>query len=231
MKGVLQTGLWILAAAVVITAIGMTVEWFRKRGIRDWAKQQGGSFESGTLLEGLPVPEAAPFDFPGVKVVYSNVSRFSRPEAAYVVSQYQTMWKTTKDEWQSFSCVVCFITLPGPPWPPVKIQEPDPNLLAGILGRPAEQAAPIPVPDVTAAFSEALEVRPMSGGDTVAPESLARLLPKAVQEELVAQRGLITQVQVRGNTVRLQAVSQFAGFPHREVFEVAKRLGAAWAGP
>ena len=228
MKGFLQTAGSILALVIVVSAIGYAIELFRRRSLQKWAQVQGGSFEAGGILEGVQVPEAAAFDTRMKKVTYSNVSRIARPEASYVVSQYHTTWRGTKDELKSFSCVVCFITLPKADLPPVHVSFPKhANILGSLLGMP-DPPPPLKVPDSSTAFAEKFEVTALEDAGDVKPEALARLLPKAVQDDLVANEHLISGLLVRGNVVRVMAVGKEYGYPHKEVFDVAARLAAAW---
>jgi len=224
MKGFLQTALSIIAVVLVVSAIGLSIEWLRRRSLQKWAQERGGTFDPGAFLDGVELPEAKPFDLGVEKAKYHNVTRISRPEASYVVTQSQTMWKDTKSEWKSFSCVVCFITLPAPPLPTVRVSFPT---RAPLLGRPAP-AAPVRVADASPAFTEEFELRPLGEGGEPSAEAVARVLPKAVQDELVASRSLISGFEVRGNVVRLQAVSKQTGYPHQDVFACAERLVAAW---
>lgn len=229
MKAYLLNAACVAAAVVVLLGIGFSIEWFRRRSVQKWAESQGGSFTAGTILEGTPVPEAAAFDT-NMKATYSNVSRIQRPEASYVVAQYHAIWKDFRDRQQSFSCVVCFIDLPKGGFPPVRVgyRSTRPEFVKAILPETPGPAA-IPLADATPAFHERFEVLPLSDAGPVKPESLAPLLPRAVQDELVAKGDLISGFSVRGNVIKLEAVQQQFGYSHREVFEVAVRLAAAWA--
>jgi hypothetical protein len=228
-KGFLQSAASILAVVVVVTAIGLTIEWYRRRSIQKWVQEKGGTFEAGKLLSGVAVPEAAPFDGGRDNITYDNVSRIARPEASYTVAQYHTTWRGTKNEVKSFSCVICLVTMPGVELPTVQVSFPSRgNMLASMLGREDTSAPPIPVPGSSPAFNEKFEVTTPTRSTEIKPGSLERLLPKAVQDELVANESLISGFQVRGNAVRLQAVGRQVGYPHQEVFDVAVRLAAAW---
>ncbi|RPH39430.1 MAG: hypothetical protein EHM91_12400, partial [Planctomycetota bacterium] len=228
MKGFLQTAASIIALVVIVSAIGYAIEVFRRRSLQRWARAQDGTFEAGGILEGVPVPEAAAFDARMKKVTYSNVSRIPRPEASYVVAQYHTTWKNTKDQMESFSCVVCFVTLPGTELPPVHVSFPKrANMLGSLLGLP-DPPPPLKVPESTAAFDEKFQVTPLSEGvGAIQPAALAQFLPRAVQDELVASESLISGLLVRGNVVRVMAVGKEYRYPHNEVFDVAVRLAAA----
>ena len=227
MKGFLQTALSIVALVLVVSALGLSIEWYRRRSLQKWAQDRGGTFEPGAFLDGVALPEAKPFDTHAEKVTYHNVTRIVRPEASYILAQYGNRWKNTKDQWESFSCVVCFITLPGPELPSVDVSFPTPAL-GSLLGRP-ERPAPIRAADAAPEFAEHFEARPLTGAADPSADAVARLLTKAVQEELVARRDLISGFQSRGNVVRLQAVSKQTGYPHLDVFACAERLVAAWA--
>ena len=228
MKGFLLSAAALLGIIGVVTAIGLTIEWNRRRSIRNWVQEQGGTFEAGGILSGIPVPEAAPFDVPTANVSYSNVSRITRPEASYVVAQYRISWKDMQNKVESFSCVVCFVTMPGGEFPPVYVSFPmRGSLFASKLGRPAPPA-PLKVPDSSTAFAEKFEVTPQKDAGDVKSETLVRLLPTAVQDELVASDTLLSGLEARGGVVRLQAISRQSGYPHKEVFDVAIRLAAAW---
>jgi hypothetical protein len=230
-KGFLQTAASLIALAVVVSAVGMTIEWFRRRSVQKWAMEQGGSFEAGGILDGVQVPEAAPFDARMRKVTYSNVSRIPRPEASYVVAQYHTTWKDSKDRMQSFSCVVCFVVLPKADLPPVHVsfaKRASPQ--ASLLGLP-EPPPPLKVPESTPAFDEKFQVTPSSEGGAIRPEALAQFLPRAVQDELAAKEDLISGLLVRGNVVRVLAVGREYTYPHKDVFDVAVRLAGAWTAP
>jgi len=229
MKGFLRSGAALLGILGVVTAIGLTIEWNRRRSIQGWVQEQGGTFESGGILTGIPVPEAAPFDSPTADVGYSNVSRITRPEASYVVAQYRISWKDLQNKVESFSCVVCFVTMPGTRFPPVQVAVPTRgSLLALKPGRPAPPV-PIPVPDSSAAFAAKFEVTPQKDAGEVRSETLVGLLPKAVQDELVASDTLLSGLETRGGVVRVQAIRRQSGYPHKEVFDVAVRLAAAWS--
>lgn len=228
MKGFLKTAVPIIAVVVVLLGVGISIEWFRRRSIAKWAQEQGGAFEAGGILDGVAVPEAAPFDAAGANITYGNVTRIPRPEASYVVTQYHRTRMNTKNESKSFSCVVCFVTLPSADLPPVHVSfKSSMGKPGSFLGRP-EPAAPLAVPESTPSFGERFEVTALSGAGEIKPEAIARLLPKEVQDELVASGDLISGVQVRGNVVRLQAISKQFGYPHEEVFKVAQRLAAEW---
>lgn len=227
MKSFLKTTLSVIALIIVLSAIGLSIEWFRRRSIQKWAQSQGGTFEPGSLLGGLPLPESAPFHSEGGKFTYSNVSRFVRPEASYVVAQYENRWQDFRNEWKTVSYVVCFVTLPSGAWPGVKVHAPMGGFLSELIPR-SEASAPLKVPEATPAFAAKFQVLPGPGAGEISPEALARLLPTAVQQELLAQESLIAGFQVRGNVARVAAVSRETGYPHREVFDAARRLGAIW---
>jgi len=225
----LKNALPYVAAIVVLSLLGLGIEWYRRRCLQRWAVAQGGTFEAGTLLEGTKVPESAAFD--GGKgdesVTYSNVSRFPGPDVSYVLAQYEHRYKDFRNNAKTFSCVVCFITLPDPKFPEAHLS---PNVFGTGLGY-APGAPPSPkvtVPDAVPGFADRIEVRPVWGGKEIKPESLSGLLCREAQQVLLEQRDLISGLQVRGNVVRLEAVSHQFGYPHREVFDVARRLAAIW---
>lgn len=228
MKSYLINSACVLVAVLVLIGIGYSIEWFRRRSVQKWAESQGGAFAAGTLLEGTPVPEGAAFDQKS-KVTYSNVSRFKRPEASYVVAQAHVIWNDFHNRQKSSSSVVCFIELPGSAFPPVRLHRRFTALdVARSVAPGLEIPKPIAVPGASPAFAEKFEVLALSDAGPVAPESLPPLFPKAVQDELVAQGEVVSGLQVRGSTVKLQAISQHFTYPHEEMFEIAKRLAAAW---
>ncbi|HEX7898599.1 MAG TPA: hypothetical protein VF950_12615 [Planctomycetota bacterium] len=188
MKDYLQNVAWVFLFVAGALAAGFALEWFRRRALRNWAKEQGGTFEPGSLLGSVEIPEAAAFDGES-KPSYSHVSRIPTPEATYVLAQYYLGYKDVRNNQKSMSYVVCFITRPGADWPSVDVE-------------------------VTGEGS---------------PEALARLLPPAAREELLANETLIAGLKTRGGVARLQAVVPLAGgYPHREIYAAARRLVAAW---
>ena len=202
----------VLAFVALALGIGYGLERRRRRALRIWAEEQGGTFEPGEV----ELPEAAAFDGPGgeEKPLYTHVARVS----TFVLARYYTSWKDARNNRKSSSHVVCFISRPGAAWPSVAVSRAMPNL----FGRP--EPAKLAVPDATPAFAAAFEVR----GDAT-PEALARLLPRAVQEELLGNETLVSGLGTRGDVARLQAVGQLAGgYPHAKLYEVARRLAAAW---
>lgn len=230
MKEYLKNALPYLAAILILSAIGLGIEWYRRRGLQRWAQEQGGTFEPGSLLEGTKIPEAAPFDanLGDGSVTYANVSRIPKPEAGYILGQYEHRYQNTKSERKTFSCVVCFISLPGPRFPQANVAPVvRGTALAPLLGAPAAPA-PVPVPGAVPGFADQIQATPMPGAPELKPEALSSLLTKEVQELLLEKRDLISGFQVRGSVVRLQAVSRQTGYPHQEVFEVARRLAAIW---
>jgi hypothetical protein len=237
MKGFLQSALSILALVAVVSAVGLTIEWYRRRALRTWAAEQGGTFEAGAFLAGVAVPEAAAFggacggEGDG-KTTYHNVSRFTRPEASYVVAQSHSTWKDMKGNVESSSQVVCFVTLPGGPLPEVSIT-PAPHAVArmgaALVGRP--EPATLKVPDATSDFEGKFRVLPRAGMSEVPPTaSLARLLPPSIQQELLARENLIAGLEARGTVVRLRGIGTLTGYPHQEILAAALRLGALWTG-
>jgi hypothetical protein len=229
MKGFLQTALSTLALVVVLSAIGLSIEWYRRRSLQRLALEKGGTFEAGGILDGAEVPEAKAFDGPASKATYHNVTRIVRSEASYVLAQGEYRWKGFRDEQKSVSYVVCFITLPGPELPSVSVSFPARAFLLGpMLGVP-DPPPPLKVAEATPAFAEHFEVRPLKSSGATSADAIARLLPKGIQDEMVASRALVSGFQVRGSVVRLEAVSQETGYPHRDVFSCAGRLVAAWS--
>lgn len=223
MKEYLRGLPWFLLAVAVAVGIGYLIERWRRRELQRWASEQGGTFEGGGILDEVKIPEAEPFDAnPGSdKISYNNVTRIVRPEATYTLAQTYRHYLDTKNTPKSFSCVVCFITLPVEV-PPVTVYRP----VADILGIMPERVK-LPVPDALPEFA-AFEVTLLSGQTAPAPDALRRFLPAAVQRELLDHPGLIGGLHARGRVVRVQAVGQATGYPHREVFDVARRLVAAW---
>lgn len=221
MKDYLRNAAWVVACVAVLLAAGFGLEWFRRRALRNWAKEQGGTFEPGGMLGSVEIPEAAAFDGER-KPSYSHVSRISTPEATYVLAQYYHAYKDFRNNQKSVSYVVCFITLPGAGWPAVDVDRSVSGVVGRMLGRP--EAATLTVPGATAAFAAAFQV--VGEGS---PEALARLLPPAAREELLARETLIAGLKTRGGVARVQAVAPLAGgYPHREVYVVARQLVAAW---
>ena len=228
MKGFLQTAASIVALVVVLSAIGLGIEWFRRRSVQKWAQELGGSFEAGGILDGVAVPEAGPFDAGMKKVTYSNVSRITRPEASYVVAQYHSIFQDFRNQTKSFSCVVCFVTVPKADLPAVQVSFPKRPIPCGSLVGLPNPPAPLPVPDAAPAFTERFEVRALPDSGPIATDAVARLLPRGVQDELVARESLISGLLVRGNVVRVMGVGEEYRYSHKEVFEAATRLAAAW---
>lgn len=225
MMAYLKNALWILLLVAALSAIGLSIEWFRRRGLQKWALAQGGTFEAGGILKGVDVPEAAPFEGTSEeKPTYHNVTRIEEKGTSIVLAQYHQTYKDIQNNVKSVSHVVCFISLPGADWPAVEVYPPFRSAL--LPGLAPERPAPLAIKEASPAFAAAFEVRALSG---TAPEAPARLLPAAVQEELLANEGLIHGLQARGRTVRVQAVGRPTGYPHQEVHAVAKRLAAAWA--
>lgn len=228
MKSYFINGAYVAVAVLVLIGIGYSIEWFRRRAVQKWAEGQGGTFTAGTILGGTPVPEGAAFDQKST-VTYSNVSRFRRPEAAYVVAQAHVIWKDIHDRQKSSSAVVCFIDLPGSAFPPVRVHRRFTALeIARSVAPGLEIPKPLTLAEAVPAFAERFEVLPLSDAGAVKPETLPPFLPKAVQDELVSSGELVSGLQVRGSVVRLQAVSQQFTYPHEEVFAIATRLAAAW---
>jgi hypothetical protein len=227
-KSYFINGAYIVVAILLFVGVGYSIEWFRRRSVQKWAEAQGGSFTAGTILAGTPVPEGAAFD-QKQNVTYTNVSRFKRPEATYVVAQSHVIWKDIHDRQQSSSAVVCFIDLPGSAFPPVRVHRRHTVLEVMRSVAPGmELPKPLTLAEAVPAFAEQFEVLPLSDAGPVKSETLPPLLPKAVQDELVAKGELVAGLQVRGTVVRLQAVGQQYTYPHEDVFEIAKRLAAAW---
>lgn len=229
MKEYLKNALPYVAAIIVLVIVGIGIEWYRRRGLQRWALEQGGTFDPGTLLEGTKVPEAAAFDalFADGSVVYANVSRIPKPEASYVLAQFEHRYKDIRNDQKSFSCVVCLITLPDLKFPEAYLS---PNVFGTGIGYApgAPPVAKVAVPDPVPGFAEKFEVRPVWGGKEIRSEALSALFSRDVQRLLLEQKDLISGLQVRGNTVRLEAISRQFGYPHRDVFEVARRLTAIW---
>lgn len=228
MKSYLINAAYVVVAILVLCGIGYSIEWFRRRSVQKWAEREGGTFTAGTMLGGTPVPEGAAFDTK-LEVTYTNVSRFKRPEASYVVAQYHAIWNDLHQRQQSTSCVVCFIEIPDNGFPAVRVHHRSLGLeVARSVVPGADFPKPVPLADATPAFKERFEVLQLSDGGPVKPETLARFLPQAVQDEFMAGSELISQVTVRGNMIKIQAVGQVATYPHEKVFDLAKRLASLW---
>ena len=225
MKEYLKGLPWFLAAVAVLIAIGYLIERWRRRELQSWAAAQGGTFEGGGILDEVAIPEAASFGTSAGsdRITYNNVTRIVRPEATYVLAQYYHQYLDTRNNRKSNSCVVCFVTLPSGDWPSVSVHRP----VFDLLGRP--KPSPLAVPGAVPGFS-AFEIQPREEGTTPGPDALARLLPPAVQNELVANPDLISGLSSDGRIVRVAAVGQRTGYPHAKVFEVARRMAAAWSG-
>jgi hypothetical protein len=229
MKEYLKGLPWFLAAVVVLVTIGYLIERWRRRDLEKWAVEQGGKFEGGGILDEIQIPEAAPFDAnPGRdRITYNNVTRLERPEATYVLAQYYLQYLDTKNTAKSSSCVVCFVTLPAGNWPEVRVYRPMPDPF-GLVDKVLPET-PVPVPGASPAFAAAFEARPVKGAAVPDPKALSRLLPDGVQTELLSNESLIAGLRVHGRVVRVQAVGQVTGYPHQKVFEVVRRMTAAWA--
>lgn len=224
MKEYLKDLPWFLAAVVVLVAIGFLIERWRRRDLERWAAAQGGTFEGGGILDEIAVPEAVPFDthWGKDKVTYNSVTRIQRPEATYTLTQFYHHYLDTKNTPKSSSCVVCFVTLPDGEWPSVGVYRP----VLDLFGRP--KPAPLAVPDALPAFTAAFEANLVGDVPAPSPEAMARFLPPAVQNELLANETLIAGIRGQGRAIRIQAVGQVTGYPHAKVFEVAQRMVAAW---
>ena len=216
----LQNAASVLVFAALALGVAYGLERFRRRALRTWANEQGGTFEPGAV----EVPEAAGFDGSGGGDIppYSHVVRVSTPEATYVLARHYHSWRDVRNNRQSSSQVFCFISRPGTAWPAVDVGRSVKGFAANLLGRP--EPVTLAVPEATPAFAAAFQV---TGEAT--PDALARLLPRAVQEELLATETLIAGLQARGGVASLRAVGQLAGgYPHRQLYEVARRLVTAW---
>ena len=216
----LQNAASVLVFAALALGIAYGLERFRRRALRTWANEQGGTFEPGAV----EVPEAAGFDGSGGGDIppYSHVVRVSTPEATYVLARHYHSWRDVRNDRKSSSQVFCFIRRPGAAWPAVDVQRSVKGFAAGLLGRPEPVSLAVPgaAPDFAAAFQVVGEG---------SPEALARLLPPAVQRELLASETLIAGLRTHGDVTRLQAVGQLAGgYPHRKIYAIARRLVAAW---
>lgn len=243
MSDTLKWVIAILALLAILTAIGLNIERSRRRKLLAFAQEHGGTFEPGPLMEGAPVPEAAPFDAPIVvsstgdagddppesrdEITYRNVVRITRDEASYVIALRRHGSESTKGEWKTTSHLVCFVTLARSDVPQVDVAGPMSDWLLERMGasKPVKVELPDPAPD----FSKKLEVRTAPGAPKPSPEALDRLLDRTVQAEL-AQGDLIAGLRVRGNVVRLQAVGTTGDDRHRELYEVARKLAKIWAG-
>jgi hypothetical protein len=216
MKAFLQNALWWVLAVAVAAAVGLGIEWWRRRDLRKFAQEVGGTFEAGGILASVDIPEAAAF--PGGS--HNNATRVSTPEAGFVVATHYRTWSDLHGRQKSSSYVVCYITTPGREWPAVRVA----SAVPALIERPGP--SPLPVPGATPEFARDFEVRPLEGATPPVPEALARLLPPEVQRELLSNPTLIGGLEARGATVRLQAVGQLAGYPHRDVYAVARRIAA-----
>ena len=226
MKDYLKGLPWFLAAVVVLVTIGYMVERWRRRELRNWAVAQGGKFEGGGILDEVAIPEAAPFDANAGKdrITYNNVTRIERSEATYTLAQYYHQYLDTRNNQKSYTYGVCFVTLPQGDWPSVRIFRP----MTDVFGL-VDREKPVAVPGASPAFAAAFETTPLKDAPTPSPEALARLLPEAVQKELLSNETLIAGLHVHGRVARIQAVGQVTGYPHQQVFGVAQRMAAAWS--
>lgn len=249
LKLTLAMGALLATVFAVGSTVGLIVERFRRRNLLAWAREERGTFEAGTFLGGAKVPEGAAFDRKD-RVTYRNVTRISRSEASYVVAIYTRFDKDASDQVDSFSCVVCFVSLPGAKLPEVDVDHVRPHghwpkQLKGLVEPPAPLQIADPVPGFDEVFralrmSDVRQVYDVTEVDgvkkvtklveetVVPPDALARLLPRTVQTLLLAKSDLIAGFSVQGDVVRVEAVSKSASYPYREVFEVARELGEAW---
>lgn len=210
MKDFLRSLVWWLPAIALALAVGWTIEWYRRRDARALAEELGGSFLPGGLVASAQIPEAAAFDGPSAS--YNNVIRVERPEGTIVVGTYYNSWKGIKGEHKSTSYGVAFVTLP---WDAPALD---------VASRSLRATPELEVPDATDAFKAAF----MAEGKG-SPEDLRRLLPRAAQEELLAHPTIVCGLQARGRVARIQGVGQLTGgTPRRELYEIARRLAAAW---
>lgn len=236
----------IVAVLAAVTAIGVTIEVSRRRHIRAFVQKHGGTFEPGTIMQGAPVPEGAPFDAwfernPGGDVVgsappddetitYRNVVRVRGDEASYVIALRSESRRDTKDELKSTSSLVCFVTLARSDLPQVHVFPAMKRVawMDALLG--SVPPAPVELPGVTPEFAKEFSVYPVPGTAAPTPEALDRLLDRTVQAELLARRKLVAGLDVRGNVVRIQAVNHAGDQPHEELYEASRKLAIIWAG-
>lgn len=212
MKDFLRSLLWWLPLIAVAAAVGWTLEWRRRREARGLAEEHGGAFLPGGLIKSVDIPEAVAFDGADGTASYNNVVRFDRPEGAIVVGTYYNSWKDIRGQHKSSSYGVVFVTLP---WEAPALD---------VTSRSLRATPELEVPDATDAFKTEFMAEGKAG-----PEELRRLLPRAVQEELLAHPSLVHGFRTRGRIARVQAVGQLTGgTPHRKLYEIARRLAAAW---
>ena len=135
MRDLLRNTLPFVLLLAVVVALGLGVEWRRRAGLRRLAAALGGTFEAGTLVQGVVVPEAAPFDGPpGQREVhYSDVIRLLRPEATFVLARRQEAARGTSRSMLSSRSVVCLVVLPaGSATPPLDRARELPGWIAAV---------------------------------------------------------------------------------------------------
>lgn len=222
MKDYLKGLPWFLAAVIVAVAVGYLIERWRRRELRKWAEEQGSSLVSNGILGSVEIPESKPFDVGYETPQYDNVTRIVRPEATYILCEFYNSYLDTKNSQKSSSYVICYVVLPVE-MPSVGVYPP-----VDFFGWKITLKKDHPTPHALPEFNAAFKASTLEGDPDPAPEALARLLPPEVQRELLANETLICGIRARGKVVRVQAVSQMAGYPHAKVFEVARRMAAAW---
>lgn len=214
MKRFLLRAAQIAAVVAVAAAIGLGIESCRSRRLAVWVAREGGSFSAAEI----PVPEAADFDGGAPDgAVYWNVARFERQGVVYVLAHSYRSWEDLHHRQQSTSTDVCFVVVPGPELPPVRV--------SGVHLRSEAGLAP---PDAVHGFSDRWRVQVHPGAAAPAPEALGRLIPPAVQQELLAAGDLLSGLVVRGRTVRLDTEKTYTTPPYDRLLPLAERLAAHW---
>lgn len=219
MRDFLQNALWWVLAVAAACAIGLGIEGWRRRDLRKFAQEVGGTFEAGGILASVDIPEAA--GFPGGS--YNNVTRAATPDATIVVATHYRSWSDHHGRQKSTSSVVAYIALPGRLWPSIQVSSKVPTLIE----RPGP--SPIVLPSPAPEFAAEREVFPVAGEPAPSAEAVARLLTPEVQKELAAHPALIAGLQAHKGVLRLQAVGQLTGDPHRDVYAVARKIASLLA--
>lgn len=238
---------WVIAIAAllaILAAVGLSIGRSRGRELRAFALEHGGTFDPGSLMEGAPLPEAAPFDAPIVvssegdagddppepkaDITYRNVIRIPGDGASYVVALRRYGREDTNGQWKTTSYLVCFVTLAPSDLAQVDVFSAPVSDWA-LKGMGASKPVKLELSAPAPGFAEEFEVRTVAGAAKPTPAALDRLLDRTVQAELAAQRNVLAGLQVRGNVVRLQAVGTPGNEAHRELYELARKLAKTWA--
>ena len=203
---------WTALAAVLI-GIGWGLELCRSSRLAVWVAREGGTFTA----DEIKVPEAAGFDTSDSIPIYWNVARFERRGVTYVLAHYYRSWEDLHNRPKSMSTDVCFVVLPGPDLAPVRLSS---------ARMPSD--VPLAAPDPVQGFPERWHASLLSGFPSPPPEALGRLLPPAVQQELLAAGDLLTGFVAVGRIVRLDTIKSYTVPPYDRLLAIAERCAAAW---